>query len=76
MILIVASNKDNASLNISKQILSNYNFKSEAENFQGNKVYESKLFGKEIKLVSLEEELVNAQNITNLFQKIDLIIFV
>lgn len=76
MIIIAASNKDIASLNISKQILNNYNFKDATKNFQGNKVYEAKLFGKEIKLAILDEEPVNAQNITNLFQKIDLIIFV
>ncbi|MEM3725407.1 MAG: D-aminoacyl-tRNA deacylase [Candidatus Bathyarchaeia archaeon] len=76
MIVIAASNKDIASLNISKQILNNYHFEDATKNFQGNKVYEAKLFGKEIKLAILDEEPVNAQNITNLFQKIDLIIFV
>jgi D-aminoacyl-tRNA deacylase len=76
MILIAASNKDIASLNISKQILNNYNFKDATKGFQENKAYETESFGKDIKLVILDEELVNAQNITNLSKEIDLVVFI
>lgn len=76
MILIAASNKDAASLNISKQILNNYNFKSTTESFQGNKVYAAEICGKSVKLVTLEEELVYAQTLTNFFEAIELVVFV
>jgi len=75
MILIVASNKDNASLNISKQILRSFSFKKTLENFQGNNVYEAEVEGISAKLVTLNEELVFAQNLTNFFKEIELVIF-
>ena len=39
MILIVASNKDTASLNIKHQILTRYPFKETSEVFQQNPIY-------------------------------------
>jgi len=75
MILIVASNKDDASLNISKQILRSFSFKKTLENFQGNNVYEAEVEGISAKLVTLNEELVFAQNLTNFFKEIELVIF-
>ncbi|MGQ9641811.1 MAG: D-aminoacyl-tRNA deacylase [Candidatus Bathycorpusculaceae bacterium] len=76
MILIAASNKDAASLNISKQVLNNYNFKSTAENFQGNKIFEAEVCGENVKLLTMNEELVHAQNITNFFKAIKLVVFI
>ncbi|MBS7616214.1 hypothetical protein KEJ45_03325 [Candidatus Bathyarchaeota archaeon] len=76
MILIVASNKDNAGLNISKQILCDFNFKKASENFQGNKVYEAEVDGVDIKLVTLNKEPVFAQDLTSFFKEIELVIFV
>lgn len=71
MILIAASTKDLASINIAKQILSNYPFKPIKE-----KMYAAEVSGQEIKLVMLDEELVYTQNITTLYPALDLIIFI
>ena len=76
MILIAASKKDAASLNISKQILNNYKFKDTTEIFQGNKVYKAEICGKSVKLVTMEEELVHAQSLTNFSETIELVAFV
>lgn len=55
MILIVASSKDTASLNIKKQILNRYNFEETAENFQENPVYTIEVNGKKVKLATLRD---------------------
>jgi len=41
MILLVASNKDMASLNIKKQILRNYAFKETTEKYRQNTIYKA-----------------------------------
>jgi D-aminoacyl-tRNA deacylase len=74
-ILISASNKDLASLNIKKQILNHYNFKT-TENFQGNPIYTTEVSGRKVKLVTLNEESVYAQNITESFKDLELILFI
>jgi len=76
MILIVASSRDMASLNIKKQILNSYNFKETAENFQGNLIYTTEVNGKDIKLVTLRDESIYAQNITEFFPNSELIVFI
>lgn len=76
MILIVASSKDVASLNISKQILNHYNFEEMAENFQGNPIYIAEVDDKNVKLVTLNEDSVWAQNITDFFTGLELIVFI
>lgn len=76
MILIVASNKDIASLNIKKQILNNYSFSKVSEEFKENPVYEATLSDRLVKLVTLNKESVYAQNITNFFTNLELIIFI
>jgi len=76
MILIVASSRDMASLNIKKQILNSYNFNETAENFQGNLIYTTEVNGKDIKLVTLRDESTYAQNITELFPNSELIVFI
>lgn len=76
MILIVASNKDIASLNIKKQILNNYSFSKISEEFKENPVYEATFSGRLAKLVTLNEESSYAQNITNFFTNLELIIFI
>ncbi|MEM3696600.1 MAG: D-aminoacyl-tRNA deacylase [Candidatus Bathyarchaeia archaeon] len=75
-ILIVASNKDVASLNIKKQILNHYNFDGVTENFQENPIYIAEIGGREAKLVTLNEELVSAQNITDFFKDLELVVFI
>ena len=72
----MASNKDVASLNIAKQILSHDSFEKTASHFQESPVYEANVDGREIKLVTLKEESVYAQNITELFSNLELVVFV
>ncbi len=76
MILIVASKKDVASLNIAGWILKNYSFKEAAENFQGNPIYIAEVGGRNVKLVTLSEESIYAQNLTDLFSNLELVIFI
>ncbi|MDH7478155.1 MAG: D-aminoacyl-tRNA deacylase [Candidatus Bathyarchaeota archaeon] len=76
-ILTVASNKDVASLNIKKQILNYYNFNEvAAENFQGNPIYKAEIGGKTVRLITLNEESVYAQNITEFFKDVELVVFI
>ncbi len=58
MILLVASNKDVASLNIKKQVLSYYPFRKLTKIFQHNPVYGAELNGKTMNLVTLTDESV------------------
>jgi D-aminoacyl-tRNA deacylase len=75
MILIVASNKDTASLNIKKQILDHYEFEETAEIFQENSVYTAEVNGKNVKLVTLIDESIYAQDLTDSFPNYELIVF-
>jgi len=76
MILVVASNKDIASLNIKKQILNIYSFSKVSEEFNENPVYEATFGDRFVKLVTLNEESIYAQNITNFFPNAKLIVFI
>jgi D-aminoacyl-tRNA deacylase len=76
MILIVTSNKDIASLNIKKQILNNYSFSKVSEEFKENPVYEAAFDDRLVKLVTLNEESIYAQNITIFFTNLEFIIFI
>lgn len=76
MILIVASNKDAASLNIKKQILENYDFKSTPETFEGETVFETHVNNKKTKLITLNTESISAQNLTGTFTQAEFIIFI
>lgn len=76
MILLVASNKDIASLNISKQILNHYPFEKSTANFQENPVYEANIADREVKLITLSEESIYAQNLTDFFHNPQLIVFI
>ena len=75
MILLVSSKKDVASLNIAKQILENYSFEEKAS-FQGNPVYETILGNRKVRLITLNEESVKAQSLTNSFDEVDLMVFI
>jgi D-aminoacyl-tRNA deacylase len=75
-ILMAASKKDAASLNIKKQILNHYNFNETAENFEGNPIYTAEINGRKVKLVTLNEESVYAQNITDYFENLELVVFI
>jgi D-aminoacyl-tRNA deacylase len=72
----VASNKDAASLNIKQQILNHYPFNETATSFQENPTYEARIADREIRLVTLNEESVHAQNLPDSFSNLELIIFI
>jgi len=76
MILIVASTKDPASINIKQQMLNHYKFEEEAEQIHENPIYFTEINGKKTKIVTLNKELVHAQDIQNLFKPLELIIFI
>lgn len=75
MIVIVASTKDVASVNIAQKLISLYEFEKSDRSFQQNPVYFKKAQSKEIKLVFINEETIWAQYITQHFQP-QLIVFV
>jgi D-aminoacyl-tRNA deacylase len=76
MILIVSSKKDIASMNIAKKILEHYHFEEAAIRFQENPTYEATIKDREVKLVTLADESVYAQNLTELFTNPELIVFI
>jgi D-aminoacyl-tRNA deacylase len=76
MILLVASNKDAASLNIKEQILSHYPFRKMAKEFQHCPVYTAGISGKTLNLVTLKDELVKAQDLPKKFPTAKLIVFI
>jgi len=76
MILLVASNKDIASLNIANQILNHYLFEKTADNFQESPVYEADVGGRKVKLVTLNQESVRVQNLTDFFINPELVVFI
>jgi len=75
MILIVASTKDAAGMNIAQQILEHYGFERLQWMFHDNPIYSTKVRNCEIKLLFIDEEPVNAQFITDFFTP-QLLIFV
>jgi D-aminoacyl-tRNA deacylase len=76
LILIVASKKDVASLNIRKQILDNYSHRETGESFQENPVYTFKINQKDVRLVTLNDESIYAQNLADPFNNLELAVFI
>ena len=76
MILLVASNKDVASLNIKEQILNHYPFRKNTEIFQHNLIYTAEINDKTVNLVTLELESVKAQDLPDKFPNVELIVFI
>jgi len=76
MILLVASNKDAASLNIRNQVLAHYPFKRIGEAFQENPIYEASFSNKAVKLVTLQKESIRAQNLPASFVNLELVVFI
>lgn len=76
MILVVASKKDAASMNIAEQVLKHYDFKGTAEAPRENSIRSTEIAGKDVKLVVLGHELTHAQNLTDLFPDPKLIVFI
>lgn len=75
MILIVASTKDVAGMNIAQQILDNYDFEKVEERFHQNPMYSKKLQDSLVKLVFVNEDIVNTQFITQFFSP-QLLVFI
>ncbi|MFQ6068458.1 MAG: D-aminoacyl-tRNA deacylase [Candidatus Bathyarchaeia archaeon] len=67
MILIVASTKDVASMNIRQQLLAYYGFGESAEKFHRNPVYYKRVGDNDVKLVTINQEAIYYQAITNYF---------
>jgi D-aminoacyl-tRNA deacylase len=76
MILLVASNKDIASLTIKEQILRHYPFAKTTENFQNNPLYNANINDSTLTLATLNEESVRAQNLPEAFPNAKLIVFI
>jgi len=75
MILVVASTKDIASVNIAQKLISNYKFEKTETSFQQNPIYSKKIQDAEVKLVFINQETIRAQFITDHFSP-QLVIFV
>lgn len=67
MILIVASTKDVASMNIREQILAQYGFEESTRHFHGNPVYHKMMGINDVELVTIYEESIYYQAITDHF---------
>ncbi|MGB9683784.1 MAG: D-aminoacyl-tRNA deacylase [Candidatus Bathyarchaeales archaeon] len=76
VILLAASTKDLASVNITKQILNNYPFELCKEKYKEAQVYTAEISRREVRLAVLEKELVYAQDITDFDPSLELIIFI
>ncbi len=76
MILLAASNKDPAGLNIARQVLDHYPFKITGATFQKNPVYSAQVNRKEVTLIVLSEETINAQHLPENFPNPNLIVFI
>jgi len=76
MILLVASRKDTASLNIAKQILNHYPFRVTGETFQENPTFSADINEKKVTLIMLNDEAVNAQHLPDSFTNLSLIVFI
>lgn len=75
MILVAASSKDVAGVNIAKQVLRHYPFSRTNEIFQENSIYHAEVNGKQVDLVMLKDEAVYAQNLPNHFANLELVVF-
>jgi D-aminoacyl-tRNA deacylase len=76
MILLVASNKDPASLCIKEQILKNYVFNQVSDKFEGTPVYTADVNEKQVTFITLDRESVQAQNLPEKFPDAKLIVFI
>jgi D-aminoacyl-tRNA deacylase len=76
VILLVASKRDTASLNIKEQILKNYLFTEASNSYQGNPVFGAEVNNRKVTLVTLNDESVHAQDLPNKFSDAELIVFI
>lgn len=76
MILLVASSKDPASLNIKDQILRNYIFNQTRDEYEGTPNYTADVNEKQVTFITLNRESVQAQDLPQKFPDAKLIIFI
>jgi len=76
MILLAASSKDVAGVSIARHILNQYPFSKTNEVFQENPVHSAEINGKKVRLVTLKEETINAQDLPDHFADLDLVVFI
>jgi len=67
IILIVASTRDKASMNIRRQLLANYDFLESTETFCGRKIFEKTIKGSQVRLVTIDEEPIYYQAVAEDF---------
>ena len=75
MIVVAASKDDVASSNIASNLISTYHFEETAEKLDGAPIYQVNLEGNEIRLVTVEGELVHLQDFP-MFSSAELVVFV
>ena len=75
MILAAYSSKDPAGTNIAKQVLNNFPFKQTGDAYQEKPIYSAEIGRKQVNLVTLKDETVYAQNLSEHFSKPELIVF-
>ncbi len=75
--LLVSSKTDIASTNIKRQLLTHYPFKqTNNDSYQDSPIYKLKLKGKELTLITLNHETVNAQQLPKDFSDVALAVFI
>lgn len=74
MILFIFSIKDEAGVNIAENLIRLYDFEMLDETFHGQPTYIKKIRDKEVKLIEIRDEPINAQYIDKLFDP-ELIVF-
>lgn len=75
MILVAFSAKDIAGTSIAKRAIVKYDFKKSTEQFQENRIFTARIKERQVKLVTLKEETVFAQNLLEQFSNLDLVVF-
>ncbi|HKZ88596.1 MAG TPA: D-aminoacyl-tRNA deacylase [Candidatus Bathyarchaeia archaeon] len=76
MILLIASGKDTASINIAEHVLKHYPFAKTNQAFQETPVYSADIAGKKVTFIMLKEEAVNAQDLPDNFVNLELMVFI
>lgn len=75
MILVAYSSRDLAGSNIAKEVLNNFPFKQTSDAYQEKPIYSAEIGGKQVNLVTLKDETLYAQNLSEHFSKPELIVF-
>ncbi len=75
MILVVASKRDIAGMNIAQTIIDHYGFKKLTRPFNRNPVYSKTVHNQEARLLFVNEEIINTQFVTDFFTP-QLLVFV